>query len=167
MNDNTNPIAPPNVPPVTPMPQSIPAAPVAPATPQVPMPADAATPPPPPQKLTMPKFDFKELPQKIKTMPRKFKIIAGVFIFMLILLIIGGLLGGPRRVKQLILPSPSPIPATTPVGEVTTPSVYATDAEVLDIEKKLGEFDQSLGRTDLHEDTLRVPNLDWDINFKK
>lgn len=92
---------------------------------------------------------------------------AAVVIILIFLLILAMIFGGGNRVKNLILPTPSAIPNTTPVAEVTTPSVYATDAEVLDIEAKLREFDQKVGSSDLHEDTLRVPNLDWEANFKQ
>ncbi len=120
-----------------------------------------------PKKLNIPKIDPKQIPEMLKKVPRKFKIMGGFVIVLFVLLILASFTKQGRQVKELILPSPSPIPASSPVGEVLNPTQYATDQEVLDIEKALTEFDSKLAGTDLKEDSLRVPNLDYVVDFTK
>lgn len=117
------------------------------------------------KKFNLP--DMKQILEKIKKMPLKFKLMGGFVGILILLLIIVGFTAPGKKVKQLILPSPSPIPTLEPIGDVFEPSPYANDPEVLDLENKINDFDGKLGSTDLREDSLRVPNLDWDINFKQ
>ncbi len=120
-----------------------------------------------PRKLNIPKIDFKQIPTMLKKMPKKFKIMGGFVLLLLILLILASFTKKGRQVTQLILPSPSPIPASSPVGEVLIPTQYATDTEVLDIEKTLNTFDGNLSGTSLSEDSLRIPVLDYGVDFTK
>lgn len=120
-----------------------------------------------PRKLNIPKIDPKQIPEMLKKVPRKFKIMAGFVGLLFVLLILASFTKQGKQVKQLILPSPSPIPASSPVGEVLIPTQYATDQEVLDIEKALTTFDSKLSGTDLKEDSLRVPTLDYVVDFTK
>jgi hypothetical protein len=73
-----------------------------------------------------------------------------------------------QRVKNSILPSPTPSPEVTPslpgIGE---PSAYATDPEIIDIENRMSDFEKSVNTTNLKEDTMRPPQVDWDVSFKK
>lgn len=120
-----------------------------------------------PKKLNIPKIDPKQIPEMLKKIPRKFKIMGGFVGLLFVLLILASFTKQGKQVKELILPSPSPIPASSPVGEVLIPTQYATDQEVLDIEKALTTFDSKLAGTDLKEDSLRVPNLDYTVDFTK
>lgn len=170
MNESSN-----TIPTPTPVPTaqgSVP--PVAPQVPSVtpiqpvesaPVPVVSTTPSETPvaKKLNLPHLD----PQMFKHIPRKFKIMGGVVGTLVILLILASFTKQGKQVKQLILPSPSPIPASSPVGEVLVPTQYATDPEVLDIEKTMSEFDSKLSSTDLREDSLRVPSLDYAVDFTK
>ena len=128
---------------------------------------DNATPPTINKK---PKFslpDFKQILEKIKTLPMKFKIMGGFVLLLIFLLILVGFTKPGKQVKDLILPTSSPIPTTAPIGDVFAPSQYANDPEVLGLEKQVKDFDSKLSGTDLHDDNLRVPVLDFDVNFKQ
>ncbi len=168
MNDQ-NPVTPPQSQQAPSVPVS--PTPVTPAAPVTPQPTTSGTPPPvvvaPAEtgKKTPP-IDPKEIISKIKGMPLKFKLLGGLFLFSLMLVIIMAFTTPGKKVVSTILPTPSPIPTSTPIGEVKIPSPYATDPEVVDLDTSLEEFDVKLRSTDLKEDTLRIPNLDWDVNFK-
>jgi hypothetical protein len=111
----------------------------------------------------MPNFNFK-----FGSFSKKTKILISLVIFLFVLLLLLSLTSAGQRVKNSILPSPTPSPEATPnlpgIGE---PSAYATDPEVIDIENRVGDFEKSLNTTSLKEDTLRPPQVDWDVTFKK
>lgn len=120
-----------------------------------------------PKKLNIPKIDPKTILSSVKSAPLKFKVMGGFVLTLIILLILASFTkSGKDVVKKLTLSSPSPIPAVTPIGEVTIPSNYASDSEVLGVESKLSDFDKKLGGTVLTEDTLRPPVVDWNVSFK-
>ena len=162
INQNPNqPVAPQQ--PIVPVPQPVAAIPVQPVSPVV------TNPVAPVDLAPKPKFQFpspKVFVDKVKGLPRKYKFLIGWVLFMVVLVIIAMFTAPGRRVTQLILPSPSPIPTVVPVGEVFVPSPYATDSEVLQLEKNVQEYDAKLGATQLRDDTLRMPAVDWNVNFK-
>ncbi len=65
------------------------------------------------------------------------------------------------------VPTPTPIETPKPVEEVDESSPYAEDEDVLTIEVKIRDIEKALQRINLREDRLRVPSLDWQINFDK
>lgn len=156
-----------NNPPVTPTPTE-PALPVITTPPAtvVPMsatPSSSATPPP-----TKPRFSLNDLKTRFNSLPKNMKLLVFMvpvlFVSILLLVITG--LGG--RVKNSILPTPTPVPTGSPVApEIANPSAYANDPEILDLEAKLAEFDKNLSRVELREDNIRPPTVDWDVNFQK
>lgn len=169
-NGTQTPVQASNVPPVSYEPPVAPVSP-APAVPPMPptvgvVPAIPVTTSTPNPKLNIPKMDPKEIFGKIKTMPLKFKIMGGFVLVLIILLVLVGFTNPGKKVKNLILPTNSPIPTSAPVGDVSIPSPYANDPEVLDLEKRLTDYETNLGNAKLNEDTLRPPSLDWNVNFK-
>lgn len=64
-----------------------------------------------------------------------------------------------------ILPIPMTSPSPTATATAAPSSPYANDPAVLKIEEDLGTLDGKLNSTDLREDTLRVPVLEWDVKF--
>jgi len=63
-----------------------------------------------------------------------------------------------------IKPTPTPFP--THVEDTKEPSLYAEDEEVLAIEEKIKSIELKLQEINFRDDRLRVPSLDWDINFE-
>jgi len=130
-------------------------------------PAVAPVPTTPEIKSKVP-FSPKQLLDRIKALPRKIKILSGVAVFLLVLVILLMTTDPGRRVRNTLLPSPSPVPTeTTQLPEIFDPSPYADDPEIKDIERKLSEYDKAMNAVQLREDTLRPPTLDWNVDFKK
>lgn len=161
MNPNTNPVTPVTptpVAPATPVPV-VPAAPVAPVATSNPFQTvtSSATPEASPKKkFTLP------------TLSKKMKILFGALAFLFVLLVLLSLTSAGQRVKNSILATPTPSPEATPgLPDIGEPSAYATDPEVLDVENRLGDFEKSVNTTELKEDTIRPPQVDWEVSFKK
>jgi hypothetical protein len=76
----------------------------------------------------------------------------------------------PRVLKMIktVRPTPTPAPteAPSPTSEILSPSVYANDEEVLAIEKSIQDLEGQLQIVNFREDTLMIPSVDWDVNFK-
>jgi hypothetical protein len=104
---------------------------------------------------------------KLNAKAKKILIIAAVlFILLLVLSILAPFI--MKKIAQVTpLPeaSPSPSPASTP-EEILNPSVYADDPDILAIEAEINKLEEELKNSDLREDKLRLPNLDWDVSFK-
>lgn len=65
-------------------------------------------------------------------------------------------------------PSPSPTPEPTPGEEETaSPSAYATDSAILQIETAIGGLEEELKSTDLKETGLNPPVLDMEVEFER
>ena len=60
------------------------------------------------------------------------------------------------------LPTLKPAPSLAP----TSPSPFATDSAVLDLEQKLNQLSQDQDQTDMTETNLFPPTLDLDVNFE-
>lgn len=63
--------------------------------------------------------------------------------------------------------SPTPKPTPTPIREVATPSAYATDSAILEIEADLKAIENDLKATDLRETGLQPPVLDMEVEFEE
>jgi hypothetical protein len=64
----------------------------------------------------------------------------------------------------LTVPSPTPTP---PEERIISPSAYATDPEILEIEKNLSALEKKLVEIDFYEAKLTPPSLDMKVNFRK
>ena len=62
---------------------------------------------------------------------------------------------------------PSEIPSPTPQATIGRPSPYSNDPEIAGIKEELDSLDSLLNQATFREDTLRIPQLDWDVNFEK
>lgn len=159
----------PTQPPVAPVVEvPVPVAPVTPESlPIVTTAVVAPVSPPASGKSKLP-FDPKQIIDRIKALPKKTKLLSGLVAFLLLLMILLMTTDPGRRVRNTLLPSPSPIPTeTTQLPEIFDPSPYANDPEIKDIESKLSEYDKAMNAVQLREDTLRPPTLDWNVDFKK
>lgn len=119
------------------------------------------------QKLKSPASLLKKLPPFFNRNKKLVFIGAGLIILLIILVTIIVFVSRNQRdaqSKQPALPSPSPSPFEE---EIINPSAYATDSAVLEIEKRLREIDQDLGKTDLKETSLNLPVLDMEVNFEE
>ena len=95
-----------------------------------------------------------------------------VVIIVVILIVLLGLLsvvarmipkGGGSVVPTAI---PSQTPSPTPQATIGRPSPYSDDPEIAGIKEELDALDSLLNQATFREDTLRVPQLDWDVNFE-
>jgi hypothetical protein len=157
--ENQNPITP-----TPPAPETSYSSPLSPAQP---------TPPPiaPPSKL--PRFSplakIKSLLGKIKPrpgngLPIKRLIILLAIIFLVIIMIAIAVKLFTKKPAE-VTATPTPEPTATP--EVTIPSAYADDEEVLAIEAALDYLEGELKIVNLREDELAIPLLDWEVSFEK
>lgn len=62
-------------------------------------------------------------------------------------------------------PTPAPVATATPAEKIEEPSPYAGDEEVLAIEEKVQALEAELQKISFREDKLRLPSLDWQVNF--
>ena len=67
----------------------------------------------------------------------------------------------PQTAPTKVEPSPTP-----PTYQTFKPSVYAKDPEVLKIEENLDILNREMDTTNLKEDNLLPPKLDFDISFQ-
>ena len=70
--------------------------------------------------------------------------------------------------RSLNQPAPAPLPTLPPVSAPTpsSPSPFATDSAVLDLEQQLNQLSQDQDQTDMTETNLFPPTLDLDVNFE-
>lgn len=108
------------------------------------------------------KFDAFPSQQK-----RLLKIAGGVFVFTIIILILGSIVKSLKFSKPVSTPTPTPklgTPLPTPQG-IGIPSVYATDSGVLKIESDVKVLENKLGGTDLDESNLKPPDINFYVRF--
>lgn len=136
----------------------------------VPAPVPASTPetdsPPVKSKLNLPKLKLKIPSIDFNSgNKKKIMIFAAVPIILVVLLLVASVVKGLIGNGGVPLPilTPTPTPTATPEQ---SPSPYAEDDVVLRIEEEVNKFDEKLNNAVLRDDTIRVPSLDWDINFK-
>jgi len=107
----------------------------------------------------------EEKPKK-KILPRKMIFLGGLlFLLILILTAISLNLKQGRRSFSGTLPIPTPTPTPILIEKITNPSFYATDSAILKIEEELKKIEQELDSTDLKENSLNLPVLDWEVKF--
>lgn len=121
------------------------------------------------QAPEVPKKDIKEKLNGIKgkfsgiKIPKKLIIVLVVFVVLLVLLSVVVKTVGNKRPDAPSSPTPTMSPTPTPVSEL--PSQYADDADVASIKTKMEELDRDLDAAVFRDDTLRVPRLDFDVDF--
>ncbi|MCX6725834.1 MAG: hypothetical protein NT052_00755 [Candidatus Shapirobacteria bacterium] len=123
-----------------------------------------------------PDQDFENLPSVAEKFANKPKIakkslivfvsIFGIFLLSLLALVIF-LSFNQKNVNPPAENKPTPTPTMEIKEEITTPSLYATDAAILKTEEEIKNLDQELQNADLKETNLNPPNLDWQIEFEK
>ena len=119
--------------------------------------------------------DFENLPpQEEKIAKEKVSLKKPLIIFVslfgtiLILLTATAIFMGFNQKGETIKDN-QPTPTTTLEfkQEITSPSPYATDAAILQIEEGIKNLDEKIQKTDLKEDGLKPPVLDWQIEFEE
>lgn len=88
----------------------------------------------------------------------------GVLTILLLIIIVVQSTYRISLLKTPVLPSPTPSPFEE---EIASPSAYATDSAVLDVEKRLKEIEKEIDQTDLKETGLNPPVLDMEVNFEE
>lgn len=148
---------------------------VPPTPPQQPVPQPAqvtpqqpVAPPQPPQKkipavVENLKTRFMALPKNVKTMVL---IAAGLFLIIFILLVLV-MLFGKRTKTPTLAPTPTPISASPTPQVILNASRYATDSGVLKIEADLNNIQKQLDQTDVKQSDLKIPDMDFNINFNQ
>jgi len=122
--------------------------------------------PVPPEIPSLPgrKFSFEFLKQ-LNPKQKKLTIIGGgVFLTSVVLLLVAAAVGRGGEVKISPRPTP-PAQSFAPADPSFNPSPYTDDPEVLAIESKVGEFEQSVSNASARLQELRTPALDWDVSF--
>ena len=111
---------------------------------------------------------MNSIPEKLQkiikrpTNPKKLVLIGGVILIVIIILSIVLTLLKPKGQILVSTPTPEPVvPIATP-----TPTKYATDSAILQLEENIKILDQNLTNTDLKEENLQPRQLDWTITFK-
>lgn len=139
------------------------------------------TPPPPkPSPLANIKQGFqkakdsqllKQASSKFEAFPpqqqRLLKIAGGILLFAIVALILGSVVKSVRFSKPVSTPVPTPnvqTPLPTPQG-IGNPSIYATDSGVLKIESDIKVLENKLSGTDLDENNLKPPDINFYVNF--
>ena len=97
-------------------------------------------------------------PQKRK----KFIIIVAAIVGVLAIVMIAYALIPSRIANPNATIAPSPAASLEPQGE---PSEFADDPEVLRIMDEINAFKAAEDSTRLREDDLRLPTLDWNVNY--
>ena len=96
---------------------------------------------------------------------KKVVIIAVVVIVLLFVLMIVMSFLRTGNVNPLVEPTPTASASASPGPVIGRPSPYANDPEIAELEEQLKELEQLMNSATFREDTLRVPALDWEIDF--
>lgn len=98
--------------------------------------------------------------------PIKKIIIIAIVVFIVLVLLLVGVSILSRLMKPKPVAISSPTPEATFIPATPTPSRYATDSAVLDIEKNIETLDKELSEVDLDEVNLKPRALKWEVTFK-
>jgi|GEM_PF-7030807 len=104
------------------------------------------------QKITNPNFKNKLLKLAAFLVILIFTVFIAAFAFRMI------------RTNNLESTS-SPLPTASTQPEIKNPSPYYNDEEILEIEDRIQKIEKELDIVNFREETLRIPSLDWKINF--
>jgi hypothetical protein len=77
------------------------------------------------------------------------------------------MLFGKRTKTPTLTPTPTPISASPTPQIILNASRYATDSGVLKIESDLNNIQKQLDQTDVKQSDLKIPDMDFNINFNK
>ncbi|HSX49169.1 MAG TPA: hypothetical protein VLE44_02840 [Candidatus Saccharimonadales bacterium] len=147
------------VPPTTPVPPVQQPAPVVPQEPLSPQPIQKKIP-----------VIAENLKTKFVGLPKNTKIIviivAGLFLVILLLSVLV-ILFGKRTKTPTLAPTPTPISASPTPQVILNASRYATDSGVLKIETDLNNIQKQLDQTDVKQSDLKIPDMDFNINFNQ
>lgn len=140
----------PSVPPPSPEPQTPP------ASPSIPSKLSFL------KQLKFPRLHFKLPPRLLALLPK----LVVLVLFIVVIIVVLPYLLKLNLFQSVVAPTPAPsaAPLSTPTTEL--PSPYADDQEVLDFEQALSALESKLKIVNFREDTLHLPNLDWDVSFK-
>ena len=120
--------------------------------------------------------DFENLPPQEEKNPKPkmvFKkpliIFVSIFGAVLTLLIATAVFMGFNQKEGSPVKVGQPTPTLSPEfkEEIISPSSYATDAGVLKKEEEIKSLDEKIQKTDLKENGLNPPVLEWKIEFEK
>jgi hypothetical protein len=98
--------------------------------------------------------------------PKKILVVLGIVLVLLILLLVAARVGNLGQRIGGGAPAATSSPTPEPTATVEVPSQYADDADVAEIQGNMEELDKELNDANFREDRLRVPVLDWEVEFK-
>lgn len=121
--------------------------------------------PPTQIEVASPKVPKFKLPQISSTLVKKVAIIGAIILVLLVVLFV--VVRMIPRGSIGIIPTAIPSMTPTPLPTITEgrPSPYFNDQEISSIKEELGTLDSLLNQATFREDTLRVPQLDWNVSF--
>jgi len=116
-------------------------------------------------RVKMPNFAKKFVRRIPRQMQIALLVLGGIFI----LVIITGLLFGRRSMDEKVTREVVVPTGTTqfPFFDITNPSAYATDPDILNLEQEISVLDKEINEVDLKESLLQPPSLDFDIDFEE
>lgn len=92
---------------------------------------------------------------------------AGIFIFLVLVLLLA-LTQKQTASNGVPTPTSTPTPTPTPfMPTISSPSAYATDSAVLEIENDISSIVQQLQNVDLKENDILPPAINLNINFEQ
>jgi len=112
-------------------------------------------------RMSFPKFSNFKLP----FVSKKTILIAVVLVLGLIIISFALNFVSSTRNGSGVFTLESPAPTSSPGANVERPSPYANDLKILEIKERVENLEGNLNQTDLREDTLRIPSLDWNVEF--
>jgi len=93
-------------------------------------------------------------------------VFASVFAFIILTLVIITIFFGYNRSNQPEENGQTPTPTPNINQEINSPSNYATDSALLQIEQNVDKIEIELLETDLKEANLNLPSLNMEIEFE-
>jgi len=93
-------------------------------------------------------------------------VFASVFAFIILTLVIITIFFGYNRPNQPEENRQTPTPTPNINQEINSPSNYATDSALLQIEQNVDKIEIELLETDLKEANLNLPSLNMEIEFE-
>jgi len=113
------------------------------------------------KKLNLPKINFGSANKFFKIM---IILLVLIVVLSIALFFAGFGLDAIRNMNKSNGNGAEPTPTSTPVSVID--SKYANDEDMILINQRVKDLQESLNETKLRDDNLRIPSVDWEINFE-